>query len=82
MAKRSGVLRWPFSSRYLVKTFLTTAWSFLFTTFFAHNLSCKGISLFTANLVYAVNFFQPLNDGIEDVVVLDDHRDTPAEHPV
>lgn len=26
--------------------------------------------------------FQPLNDGIEDVVVLDDHRDTPAEHPV
>lgn len=38
--------------------------------FFAHNLIYKGKSLFTANLVYPVNFFQPLYDRVQDIIIL------------
>ena len=50
--------------------------------FFAHNLIYKGKSLFTANLVYPVNFFQPLNDGIQDIIILYYKSDPPAEDTI
>lgn len=50
--------------------------------FFAHNLLCKGKSLFTANLVYPVNFFKPLDDGIQDIIILNYQGNSPAENTV
>lgn len=54
----------------------------LICDFFAHNLLCKGKSLFTANLVYPVNFFQPLNDGIQDIIILYHQGDPSAKNSI
>ena len=72
----------PFLFKIFGKNIFNDRLVVLIYDFFAHNLLCKGISLFTAYLVYPVNFFEALNDGIQDIVILYHKGNSPAEDPI